>query len=81
MMKRKKGFIDTKNAFNIIRQISSNKIAKEITFHILGEPMLHKDIFKIIGFSKRHRCAGYGKIFNEKMKNKPECWRCRHLLI
>lgn len=51
IMQRKKEFMDTELAFKIIDQISDNNVSPTILFHILGEPLLYRDIFKIIKYA------------------------------
>lgn len=52
-MKRPYGYMDTGLAKRIITEIGSNGICDKITFHVMGEPTLHKDFFEILS----HACA------------------------
>lgn len=55
IMKRKKQFIETKLAFKAIDQISDNNISARICFHLMGEPLLHPDLFKIVKHANRRK--------------------------
>jgi len=47
-MKRPYGQMETGLATNIISELGSNGICEKITFHVMGEPTLHKDFFEIL---------------------------------
>ncbi|MFQ5560212.1 MAG: radical SAM/SPASM domain-containing protein [Nitrospinota bacterium] len=52
VMTRPLGFMKKELAFKFISEISEQKIAEKITFHIMGEPLLHPDFFEILRFCK-----------------------------
>ncbi|MEE8429782.1 MAG: radical SAM protein, partial [Candidatus Desulfatibia sp.] len=52
LMTRKYGFMETPFAKRIIDQIVENRIAQKITFHIMGEPFLHRDFFEILAYCR-----------------------------
>lgn len=47
-MKRPYGHMDTGLARSIISELGQNGICEKITFHVMGEPTLHKDFFDIL---------------------------------
>jgi hypothetical protein len=47
-MERKPGFMDTGMAKRIISECADNGICEKVTFHVMGEPTLHKDFFDIL---------------------------------
>ncbi len=47
-MKRPFGYMKTKLAKNIITDLKTHGICEKITFHVMGEPTLHKDFFDIL---------------------------------
>ncbi|MBF0328532.1 MAG: SPASM domain-containing protein [Nitrospirae bacterium] len=47
-MKRSYGYMDTALAKSLITELSENKVCEKITFHVMGEPTLHKDFFEIL---------------------------------
>lgn len=49
-MTRKKGFMDKEFAKDIVTQIHENKLSGEIMLHVMGEPLLHKDVKDIYSF-------------------------------
>lgn len=49
-IRRKKAFIDTDFAKDIICQIADNGLTGEMTIHEMGEPLLHKDWREICSF-------------------------------
>lgn len=52
-MKRTYGFMEKDLAKNLISEIGENEIAEKITFHVMGEPTLHKDFFEILDFAQK----------------------------
>jgi MoaA/NifB/PqqE/SkfB family radical SAM enzyme len=50
-MKRPPGFMDTGLAKRIITEIGQNGVSEKITFHVMGEPTLHRDFFEILQHS------------------------------
>jgi len=51
-MRRPYGYMDTELAKSIIKKVGTNGIAEKITFHVMGEPTLHKDFFEILDFAQ-----------------------------
>src|SRR5208282_3841624 len=47
-MKRPYGYMDTGLARRIITELKARGICEKITFHVMGEPTLHKDFFAIL---------------------------------
>ncbi len=47
-MKRKYGHMETSLAKKTISEIGSEGICEKITFHVMGEPTLHRDFFEIL---------------------------------
>lgn len=47
-MKRPYGYMDTGLAKRIISRLRSGGICEKITFHVMGEPTLHRDFFSIL---------------------------------
>ena len=52
-MKRPYGYMETDLAKSLISEIGSKGIAEKITFHVMGEPTLHKDFFEILDFAQK----------------------------
>ena len=48
VMKRPYGYMETDLAKRIISEIGEKGIAEKVTFHVMGEPTLHKDFFEIL---------------------------------
>lgn len=51
-MKRPYGYMETSLAKRIISEIGDNGIAEKITFHVMGEPTLHKEFFAILDHAR-----------------------------
>ncbi|MBS1954107.1 MAG: radical SAM protein [Cyanobacteria bacterium SZAS-4] len=49
---RKKEMMDTDFAKSIIDQIADNELTDFITFHLMGEPFLHKELAALTGYSE-----------------------------
>ena len=49
-MTRPNGLMKTATAKSLIDQLADNGIAEKVTFHIMGEPMLHPDFFEIVRY-------------------------------
>jgi len=47
-MERKQGYMSLENALNAIEQISRDNISSNITYHLMGEPLLHPHFEKIV---------------------------------
>lgn len=54
-MKRPYGYMETGLAKRIITELAENGICEKITFHVMGEPTLHKDFFAIIEHAEREK--------------------------
>jgi len=52
-MKRPFGFMDTALAKRIITEIGAGGICEKVTFHVMGEPTLHRDFFEILEHALR----------------------------
>ncbi|HMK44558.1 MAG TPA: radical SAM protein [Dissulfurispiraceae bacterium] len=63
MMKRPYGSMDRALAERLIDEIATEGICEKITFHVMGEPMLHRDFFAILDHAQR-RCAQVGLTTN-----------------
>lgn len=48
VMERKEGDMKTDLAKKTVEDIGENDLAEDLAFHVLGEPLLHPDIFEII---------------------------------
>ncbi|KAF0181321.1 MAG: radical SAM protein [Nitrospirae bacterium] len=48
LMKRPYGYMDAALAKRLIDEISDEGLCEKITFHVMGEPLLHKDFFAIL---------------------------------
>lgn len=60
LMKRKRGFMDENLARKILDQIDGKTvISNEVTFHVMGEPLLHPKVFSIVNYAcqKGLRCS------------------------
>lgn len=51
-MKRPYGYMETDLAKRIITEIKENNISEKITFHVMGEPTLHRDFFEILSHAR-----------------------------
>ena len=54
-MKRTYGYMETELAKRIITDLRDNNICEKITFHVMGEPTLHKDFFDILDHAEMRR--------------------------
>ncbi|HXW69779.1 MAG TPA: radical SAM protein, partial [Dissulfurispiraceae bacterium] len=54
-MKRPYGYMETGLARRIITELKADGICEKITFHIMGEPTLHKDFFGILHHAERQK--------------------------
>jgi len=50
LMKREYGFMKTELARTLINDLAANRITEKVTFHVMGEPMLHPDFFSILKY-------------------------------
>lgn len=55
LTKRPPQHMDTNLAKTVIKQLDQKGYTNNLYFHILGEPLLHPDIFDIIGFASKLR--------------------------
>src|SRR6266446_3041692 len=49
---RKKVVMPTDFACNIIDQIAENNLTQFLTFHLMGEPFLHKNLCQLVGYAE-----------------------------
>lgn len=54
-MKRPYGFMDTGLAKRIITEIAKEGVSEKITFHVMGEPTLHRDFFEILDHARNEQ--------------------------
>ncbi len=47
IMNRNRGFMEKETAFKILDEIAAFDFTNKITFHVMGEPLLHPDFFEI----------------------------------
>lgn len=70
---RKKGFMDTSVAKEIISEIAEYNLSKCITLHIMGEPLLHRDVVELCRFAEDLgiyvRLLTNGILLNENLNN------------
>jgi MoaA/NifB/PqqE/SkfB family radical SAM enzyme len=52
-MTRPYGYMDTELARRIISELGANNICERVTFHVMGEPTLHKDFFSILRHAEK----------------------------
>ncbi len=66
--------METSLAKNIIREISENNLTKCVTFHIMGEPLLHPDVVELCRFAEDSGVAvslfTNGALLNQQMNNR-----------
>src|ERR1700682_4249594 len=67
---RKKIVMDSQFARNIIDQIAENNLTEFLTFHLMGEPFLHKDLCALTGYAEdrgiRVRLLTNGSLLEKK---------------
>ncbi len=51
IMRRPRGFMELKMAMSILDQIAELNIAEKVTFHVMGEPLLHPNFFEIADYA------------------------------
>ncbi len=51
-LSRKRRFMPTDLACNIIDQIADNHLTKYLYFHVMGEPFLHRDLSYLVGYAE-----------------------------
>ena len=54
-MKRPYGYMETGLAKRIITELKTHGVCEKITFHVMGEPTLHKDFFEILDHAERQK--------------------------
>ena len=47
-MKRPHGFMETALAKRIISELGGGGVCRKVTFHVMGEPTLHRDFFEVL---------------------------------
>jgi radical SAM protein with 4Fe4S-binding SPASM domain len=52
-MKRPYGYMDTDLAKRLVSEIGEKGIAEKVTFHVMGEPTLHRNFFEILDHARR----------------------------
>ncbi|MBN2139936.1 MAG: radical SAM protein [Desulfovibrionaceae bacterium] len=52
LMTRPYGYMDTGLAKRLISEIKEHGLAEKITFHVMGEPTLHRDFFEILAHAQ-----------------------------
>lgn len=55
MMTRKRGFMDRDLACSALDQISELNLAEKVTFHVMGEPLLHPKLLEILDHARSVR--------------------------
>ena len=70
LMTREKGYMTLELAKKVITDLKEMDIAEKITFHVMGEPMLHPQVFQIIAYARDMRCkvglTTNGSLFTEE---------------
>lgn len=74
-MDRKPGYMDTALAKRLVTELSENKVCEKVTFHVMGEPTLHKGLFEILDHAEKSGMdvglttngAGLGKKAGERL--------------
>jgi sulfatase maturation enzyme AslB (radical SAM superfamily) len=51
-MQRKRGFMDTQLALRLLGEISEEKLASRVLFHVMGEPLLHPRLANIVRYAR-----------------------------
>lgn len=51
IMSRERGFMEVTLARSVLDQISALDLAEKVTFHVMGEPLLHPNIFEILDYA------------------------------
>lgn len=52
-MTRPYGYMETELAKRVISEIGEKAVCEKITFHVMGEPTLHRDFFDILEFARK----------------------------
>lgn len=53
LMMRPKGSMDLSLAQKIIDELAREQLAQKLTFHVMGEPLLHPQVFEILEYGQR----------------------------
>jgi len=53
LMKRRPGYMDTALAKRIITELKEGGVCEKVTFHVMGEPTLHRDFFEILSHAEK----------------------------
>ncbi len=71
---RKRTFMETELAKDIISEIAEHHLSDYISFHIMGEPLLHKDVLELCHFAKEQGLSAVlftnGVLLNEELNTK-----------
>ncbi|UCD88585.1 MAG: radical SAM protein [Desulfobacterales bacterium] len=54
-MTRKYGYMDTDLAKKAITEIGEKRVCEKVTFHVMGEPTLHRNFFEILDHAGKER--------------------------
>ncbi len=52
LMKRRPGHMDTSLARRVITELREGGVCEKVTFHVMGEPTLHRDFFEILSHAE-----------------------------
>lgn len=71
---RKRVFMETELAKDIISEIAEHHLSDYISFHIMGEPLLHKDVLELCHFAEEQGLSAVlftnGALLNEELNTK-----------
>ncbi len=86
VMTRKRQFMDTDLAIRLLDEIASKNLASEpIQLHLMGEPLLHPQIFEILEFIRKKnlpvRLFTNGALLNEKNRERIYAADIKELVI
>jgi MoaA/NifB/PqqE/SkfB family radical SAM enzyme len=86
VMTRKRQFMDTDLAIRLLDEIASKNLASEpIQLHLMGEPLLHPQIFEILEFIRKKnlpvRLFTNGALLNEKNRERIYAGDIKELVI
>lgn len=74
IMKRPRGLMTEKMFRSVIDQLAKTKLAKRITFHLMGEPLLHPKFAEFLAYAKKkkqyiHLISNISLIKGDKLKD------------
>ncbi len=52
LMRRPPGYIETSLAKRILSELKQGEVCEKVTFHVMGEPTLHRDFFDILAHAE-----------------------------